>query len=105
VLSCAQSLRSAAGVASDDWRENKQHVKNKLMNYGQYQLNWFHNDAFYDPSGNSGMDLTNTDAGLDMEAVRLYQIQLTTAAQINLYTFATFLREVLIDAQGNIMFG
>jgi hypothetical protein len=106
ILSCAQPKRNAAGVNSDDWRENKQFVLNKRMNYGQYQLNWFHQDAFYDPiTGDAGIDLSNSSAGLDMDAVRLYQIQLTAVEACNVYTYATFLREVMVDEQGNILFG
>jgi hypothetical protein len=105
-VSCNQSILSASGVNSGDWRENKKFLKNKMMNYGQYQLNWFHMDAFFDPeTGDEGLDLTNSDSGLDLESIRTYQLQITSNAAHNLYTYATFLRKVMIDQQGNLLFG
>lgn len=105
IISCAQPTTIVAGVNADDWRENKHLILNKQINYGQYQLNWFHCDTFFDPvTGDQGLELTNSDSGLEMESVRLYGIQLD-ANPCTLYTYATFLREVLIDNQGNILFG
>jgi hypothetical protein len=110
VLSCVQpSIAPAAGQAGnggDDWRENRKHCINKQLCYGQYQFNWFHTDSFRDDYG-EGLELGNKDQGLDMEAVRLYQIAPTVGAGgCTIYTFITYLRHVMVDPNGgNILFG
>lgn len=107
-VSCENPKIDAVGVNAEDWLHNRQFIKNKSMNYLTYQMNWFWNTSFYDPvTGEEGIDLVNSDAGLDLEAVRLYQLELVKgdANPFIVYTYATYLKDVMIDAQGNILFG
>lgn len=107
-LECAQPANNAAALGSGDWRENKKFCLNKFLNLAQYQMNWTHTDAFYDPeTGDEGLDidLGNSAAGMNVEAVRSYQYEIVSPGNIVIYTLATYLRKVMFDQTGNILFG
>jgi hypothetical protein len=69
---------------------------------GLYQLHWFHIDSFGEVNKNSNVPEENIDEGLQMSSQnRLWQLQATTAnANYIHYTFAVFLKDVLIDKNG-----
>lgn len=104
-LSCATPVTTAIADTdlnsiAGDWRENKVHCKDSaILNRDVYQLNWFHCDQFYQPDA-KGIDDSQNDDGLLMDAPKLYSFQGTAAAAATHYAFATFVRQVMVDRNG-----
>ena len=104
VITCR---RPSDGVfAQDDWLENKRFLlKSSIMSRGQYSLNWFHKDQFFEPQDKDALIHDyNLDEGLDMKVSRQWQFNSYTPVNgmdnLIRYTYAEFLREVQVGQLG-----
>lgn len=99
-LSCAAAAAGALNSLEGDWRENKIFCQDSaILNRAVYQLNWFHCDQFYQPDA-KGVDDSQNDDGLLMDAPKLFSFQGTAAAAVTHYDFATFVRQIMVDRNG-----
>lgn len=103
VTSCVQPSIANPGAVMDDYRENRQVIlrSGAIMNPAAYQNNWFHCDSFAPPSVDPLVPDSQVYDGLDLTKPVAWSINATTAA-VNLshYSFAQFLRMMVIDQQG-----
>lgn len=97
------NLAGTVSVGNSDWMHNKKHCKGAvIMNAFDYQLNWFHRDAFANHNLDSMQN--NIEAGLDMTLPQNRNLTWAFNSQSNgavvHYIYATFLKDVIISANG-----
>lgn len=100
------STLQPAGVAvnQDDWLNNKKFYKDSaVVNAGQYQLAWCHTDSFAEPSDHAGVPEENILEGLPIVEPVQWQFNCVTTQALNHYTYSTFLRDLAITPNGNVV--
>jgi hypothetical protein len=100
-ISCLQA--SGTNVGMDDWLFNKKYYKNSVVsNGGQYQQAWGHTDTFAEPDNEQhrGVPDENIVDGFPLDIPAIWTMNAQVTGSLNHYTFVTFLRDVVIDGNG-----
>jgi hypothetical protein len=95
---------TGTNVNQSDWLMNRKFYQNSaVMNGGQYQLNWCHVDSFSEPEDHVGVPEENIASGLPITTQVTWQFQGEATTGLNHYTFVTFMKDVAILPDANIV--
>jgi hypothetical protein len=100
-LSCLQPVAGGA-MGMEDWRQNRDLLRGSVLdNSLVYGMNWVHIDSFSQPKRDKVLTPTeNILEGLDLSMPRIWTFTADTAAALNQYSFATFIRQVVTSPLG-----